>query len=88
MSSANESSSIPVSLLSEAVGSLQAQCFDIVNNEMSFFYSALVNSLEKWFSANGWAGGGLPVKIPESIRTMVTRASGMVKKNKEIIKYH
>lgn len=76
--SSNQSSSFPVSLISDMT-SLQAQCFDIVNTEMSFFYTGLIASMEKWFSANGWMGGAFPVKIPTTIRSLVTRSIGQNK---------
>ena len=77
-SSTNQSSSFPVSLISN-VTSLQAQCFDVANTEMSFFYNSLILTIEKWFSANGWSGGAFPVKVPFTLRTLVTRSIGQNK---------
>ncbi|CBY14117.1 unnamed protein product [Oikopleura dioica] len=72
-SSSPHSSSFPVTLLShEQMPGRAPSSIDAFGN----LQADLVGSLEKWFSAFGWSSGPFPVSIPQTIRSLTSRAVG------------
>ncbi|KAF6028082.1 CHDC2 [Bugula neritina] len=53
--------------------SLGSAVFSDEETEEGIFHQEVLYSIQRWFSANGWPGGAYPIRIPDSLRSGVTK---------------
>ena len=50
-----------------------------------FYFNGIRRSIQRWFSTYGFSGGPLPIEIPETVRKLSDKRSGLQKGSSRLI---